>query len=308
MKTSLVSVIINCRNSEKFIKETIDSVISQSYKNFEIIIVNNNSTDNTKKIIFSYNDNRIKYYELNETLSLGAARNIALDKSNGEFIAFLDSDDIWKRNKIFNIIRKFKEGVGLVYSDVIYFNESKSFRLYSHRKIYTGNCFKGLLYDYNLCMSSCVISNTIVKKHNIKFDNYLKVCEDLDFFLKIAYVSKVAYVDETLTNYRIHENNLSSRFLDLFYEEYAITINNLVDFFSLEKNQFIKALEFNHINKSKFLWKQKKLKEAFSVLSKIKVLLFYRLFYSILILVPYSVVSFFYKPFSKVRIEFKEAG
>ena len=124
--------------------------------------------------------------------------------------------------------------------------------------------------------------------------------------MKIAYVSKVDYVDQTLTNYRIHESNLSSQFLDLFYEEYTITINNLVHFFSLEKNEFIKALDFNHINRSKLLWKQKKLKEAFSVLSKIKVLLFYRLFYSILILVPYGVISFFYKPFSKVRIEFKE--
>jgi glycosyltransferase involved in cell wall biosynthesis len=302
----LVSVIINCRNSEKFLKECIDSVVNQSYKNLEIVIVDNHSTDNTKSIVGSYEDERIKYFYTKSHLSLGAARNVALEKSNGKFIAFIDSDDIWEKNKILNTVKKFKEGTGLVYSDVKYFNETKSFRLYSHRNIYTGNCFKDLLCDYNLCMSSCVVSNTIIKKYNIKFDKDLKVCEDLDFFLKIAYVSKLDYVDEILTNYRIHESNLSSRYLDLFYEEYTDTINNLVNFYSLEKKQFIKALEFNYINKSKFLWKQKKIKEAFSELGNIKVLLFYRLFYSILMIVPYTVVSFIYKPFSKVKIEFNE--
>lgn len=303
----LVSVIINCRNSEKFLKDCIDSVINQSYKNLEIILVDNQSRDNTKCIIHSFKDERIKYFKTNDYISLGAARNFALSKSNGEFFAFIDSDDLWNRNKISNVISKFKEGVGLIYSDVLYFNETKSFRLYSHRKIYTGNCFKNLLYDYNLCMSSCVVSKRILNQYNIKFDNNLKVCEDLDFFLKIAYVSKVDYIDEILTDYRIHDNNLSSRFLDLFYEEYSTTVNNLINFFSLEKNQFTKALEFNHINKSKFLWKQRKLKKAFFELGNIKLLLFHRLFYSILILIPFGFVNFFYKPFSKVKIEFNEA-
>ena len=99
-KNNLISVIINCRNSQKYIKETIDSVINQTYKNFEIIIVNNNSTDNTKNIIFSYSDQRIKYFELNKSISLGAARNISLKESSGEFIAFIDSDDIWDKSKI----------------------------------------------------------------------------------------------------------------------------------------------------------------------------------------------------------------
>ena len=307
MKTKeLVSVIINCRNSEKFLKDCIDSVINQSYKNLEIILIDNQSRDNTKSIIHSFKDERIKYFKTNDYISLGAARNFALGKSNGEFFAFIDSDDLWNRNKILNVISKFQEGVGLVYSDVLYFNETKSFRLYSHRKIYTGNCFKNLLYDYNLCMSSCVVSKRTLNEYNIKFDNKLKVCEDLDFFLKIAYVSKVDYIDEILTDYRIHDNNLSSRFLDLFYEEYSITINNLVNFFNLDKNQFLKALEFNHINKSKFLWKKKKIKKAFFELGNIKILLFHRLFYSILILIPYGIVKFFYKPFSKIKVEFNE--
>ena len=111
-------------------------------------------------------------------------------------------------------------------------------------------------------MSSCIISNKIIKKHNIKFDKDLQVCEDLDFFLKIAFVSELEYVDQVHTNYRIHDNNLSAQYLDLFYEEYMVTIDNLIDFYNLDKKRFIKPLDYNYINKSKFLWKSRKTKEA----------------------------------------------
>jgi len=304
----LVSVIINCRNSEKFLKECINSVVNQTFKNLEIIVVDNQSTDNTKHIIDSYKDKRIKYYFTKSHLSLGAARNVALEKSNGKFIAFIDSDDIWEKNKILNTVKKFKAGTGLVYSDVKYFNETRSYLLYTHRKIYTGKCFKDLLCDYNLCMSSCVVSNTIIKKYKIKFDKDFKVCEDLDFFLKIAYVSELDYVAEVDTNYRIHDNNLSAQYLDLFYEEYIITINNLIEFFNLDKNQFNKPLDYNYINKSKFLWKQRKIKEAFLELNNVKSLFFHRLFYSLLIIIPFKLVNLIYQFFSKKNIEFNEVA
>jgi glycosyltransferase involved in cell wall biosynthesis len=304
----LVSVIINCRNSERFLRQCIDSVINQTYKNLQIIIVDNQSTDNTKEIIDSYQDNRIKYFNTLLSLSLGAARNVALEKTNGEFIAFIDSDDIWEKKKIESTIERFTNNIGLVYSDVKYFNQQKHFQLYSHRNIYTGKCFNDLICDYNLCMSSCIISNKIIKKYNIKFDKNLKVCEDLDFFLKIAFVSELDYVDEVHTNYRIHNSNLSAQNLGLFYEEYIITINNLINFFNLNKNQFIKPLDYNYINKSKFLWKKRKRKEAFIELGNVKSLVFQRLFYKFLMNIPYRVVNLFYKHFSKANIDFNSTN
>ena len=94
------SVIINCKNSEKYLKEAVDSVLDQSYENFEIIIVDNNSKDSTSKIIKSLGDFRIKYFKLNNSLSLGEARNFGLKNSNGKFIGFLDSDDFWHCEKL----------------------------------------------------------------------------------------------------------------------------------------------------------------------------------------------------------------
>ncbi|MDA8630432.1 glycosyltransferase [Flavobacteriaceae bacterium] len=304
----LVSVIINCRNSEKFLNQCINSVVNQTYKNLQIIIVDNQSEDNTKEIINSYHDNRINYFNTLSNLSLGAARNFAIEKTNGEFIAFVDSDDFWEENKIENTVERFTKNIGLVYSDVKYFNQYKHFQLYSHRNVYTGKCFNDLICDYNLCMSSCIISNRIIKKYNIKFDKNLKVCEDLDFFLKIAFVSELDYVDEVHANYRIHNNNLSAQYLDLFYEEYMITINNLIDFYNLDINQFTKPLDYNYINKSKFLWKQRKTKEALLELGNVKSLVFHSLFYSLLMIIPYRVVNLFYKPFSKANINFNSTN
>ena len=79
----LVSIIMTCFNGEKYLKEAIKSIISQSYKNWELIFVDNNSTDQSHNIIYSFKDRRIKYYYLKETVNLGTVRNIALGKCSG---------------------------------------------------------------------------------------------------------------------------------------------------------------------------------------------------------------------------------
>ena len=102
MKNNLVSIITPSFNSEKFINECIESVIFQTYKDWEMIIVDDCSTDNSRSKIISFanEDNRIKPIFLEKNLGAAEARNIALKKSKGKFIAFLDSDDIWKNNKL----------------------------------------------------------------------------------------------------------------------------------------------------------------------------------------------------------------
>lgn len=100
--TDLVSVITPAYNCENYIGKTIESVINQTYKNLEMIIVDDYSTDNTAKIINNYmeKDDRIKYYKLDSNSGAAVARNTGLELANGRYIAFLDSDDIWKLNKL----------------------------------------------------------------------------------------------------------------------------------------------------------------------------------------------------------------
>ena len=105
----LVSIIINCHNGERYLQECINSVLSQSYKNWEIIFWDNKSSDNSKKILKKFTDQRIKYFFSENFTNLYDARNLAINKCNGNFVSFLDTDDMWVKNKLekqINFIKK----------------------------------------------------------------------------------------------------------------------------------------------------------------------------------------------------------
>ena len=99
---SLVSIIVPCYNSSKFICECIDSVLDQSYSNWEMLIVDDCSTDNSRDLILKYskNNKKIKTFFLEQNVGPAEARNIAISNSKGKYIAFLDSDDVWRNNKL----------------------------------------------------------------------------------------------------------------------------------------------------------------------------------------------------------------
>src|SRR5829696_2506866 len=100
MTGPLVSVIMNCFNGEKYLREAIDSVLAQSYTNWEIIFWDNQSTDDSARIVRSYRDPRLKYFYAPTHLPLYGARNHAIDRAAGELIAFLDVDDWWIPSKL----------------------------------------------------------------------------------------------------------------------------------------------------------------------------------------------------------------
>ena len=95
---SLISVIVNYHNGEKYLENCIKSILNQDYKNLEIILWDNNSTDKSKAIVKKFSDTRVKYFYNNKKDSLYKARNKSILKSTGEFIAFLDSDDWWEKD------------------------------------------------------------------------------------------------------------------------------------------------------------------------------------------------------------------
>ena len=123
----LVSIIMNCFNGEKYLKDSIDSVISQTYENWEIIFWDNQSNDKSEKIFKNYKDDRLKYYYADShTEILYKAKNNALRKANGQFIAFLDVDDWWLPKKLEKQIPLFDDhDVGLVYGNAWEFFEKK---------------------------------------------------------------------------------------------------------------------------------------------------------------------------------------
>ena len=246
----LFSVIINCYNSEEFLNECIDSVLNQSYSNLELVIIDNKSIDNTKNIINAYSDKRIKYFETPKFITLGKARNFGHTKVKGEYVGFLDSDDYWEEDKLKDSIYLFDKNNGVVYSDVTYFYNNGSFKLYDKRRAYNGNCFEKLLIDYSLCLSSVLFSKEQIDRYSIEFDETYEVCEDYDFFIRLAAKTQLIFVNKPHVNYRIHDNNLTSKKRLLFFKEKEIIINSLpsLNFKIKEKvlyrNQIEKAIYF----------------------------------------------------------------
>ena len=120
-KKPLISVIINCRNGEKFLNECVKSVLFQSYKNWEIIFFDNKSIDKSLDIIKSFRDPRIKIFsnKSKSFLNLYEARNLAIKKSKGQYITFLDVDDLWKKNKLIEQVKILKNFPAY---DIIYSN------------------------------------------------------------------------------------------------------------------------------------------------------------------------------------------
>ena len=124
---------MNCHNGEEYLVDSLKSVINQTYKNWELIFWDNCSSDKSAEIFKNFSDKRFKYFYSSEFTTLYKARNRAISKANGQYISFLDTDDIWMNNKLEFQINKFKDqNVGLVYSNCIIQND-----IFSTRKIFT---------------------------------------------------------------------------------------------------------------------------------------------------------------------------
>ncbi len=218
----LVSVLMNCFNSEKYLKEAIDSVFAQTYENFEIIFWDNASTDQSAAIAKGY-DQRLKYFRGETTVPLYAARNLALKKVKGEFIGFLDCDDLWLPTKLEKQVPLFEQTeVGLVYCDTIFFNDQKDLkRFYEDREWAVGDCFNELFINYFLSLETVLVRKTALNSLSYYFDDRFNMIGDCDLFRRLAYSWKLAMVDEPLAKWRVHENSLSWKAPEKFAEETA---------------------------------------------------------------------------------------
>lgn len=155
----LVSVIVNCHNGEKYLRKCISSIINQEYKNLEIIFYDNFSSDNSKNIIFEFNDKRIKYFFSDKKLSLYHARNNAIKNSSGEIIAFLDVDDWWASNYLSSRAKVFSDfSYDYFYSNrYTFFEKNNKFKKFKKFNLPNGKIYNFLAQDYFITMSGLMI-------------------------------------------------------------------------------------------------------------------------------------------------------
>lgn len=240
--TKLVSIIMNCKNGERYLKYSLNSVLKQKYKNWELIFVDNNSKDETKKIFKKYKDNRFKYFNTKENLKLGAARQFALKKCRGDFIAFLDSDDLWSDSKLQLQIPKFRDKkVGIVISNTVFFNNHKEIVYYKYPPE-TGFVFKKLIQKYNINLETLVCRKSIIKKLNFKFNKNFEMISDYELCIKLSLVSKVSYVDKILSKWRVHPKSDSWNKRKKFFTEKLNFLNKLQI-----NNKLKKKIEFKRL-------------------------------------------------------------
>ncbi len=195
-------------NQANYIGNAISSVLSQTEKSFELIIVNNYSSDNTVKIVKSFNDSRIKLFNFKNHGIIAASRNLGIKKSKGDYIAFLDSDDIWYSNKLQSCLKFIKKGHKFI-SHKVHFKNRKDHII----KIGLKNYFShySLLYKGNFIVTSSVVVNSdILKKLNgFNTDPSMINSEDFDLWLRILKYEKGYLIPETLGENIIHQFNAS---------------------------------------------------------------------------------------------------
>ena len=210
---------MNCFNGEEFLIYALESVLKQTYQNWELIFWNNKSTDRSLEIISNYHDHRIKVFTSTRHTNLGEARKKALKKAKGEFLAFLDVDDIWTSDKLMQQINVFEDDeIGVSFTNSVYFSEKRKKNLYKSREEINVNT-KSLITNYSLSLNSLMID--LKKLNNLHYDfdeKFSHIC-DFDLIVRLSTISKVKYLNQILSGWRIHGNNESFKRKNLFNKE-----------------------------------------------------------------------------------------
>ena len=223
----LVSVILNCYNSETYLHECIKSILRQTYENWEIIFWDNKSEDKSAEIFKSFNDKRLKYFYSNQHTSLYEARNLAIKKSQGELISFIDADDLWDENKLELQVKLFDDPkISLVYSNLwIMKNNLENKKIFIKIKSPSGFIYEKLLDEYNVGIITVIFRKKIIKNLSKIFDERFSIIGDFDFFLKLSKSHYFHYISRPLSYYRIHDKNFSSVYKEKEMDEFNMWAN-----------------------------------------------------------------------------------
>ena len=263
MNKPQVSIITPLYNGERYIAEAIESALKQTFDDFELLIVNDGSTDSSREIVEHYlDDPRVRYFE-KENGGVASARNFALQKAKGEWIGFLDQDDMWLPHKLeqqIDYINKNPE-ISLLHSPQIYV-DSDGCTIHHYPKDFvkkiSGFCFKELFEGNKIAVLS-----VLVKKESLDQIGGFSVensrADDYQVWLEISYCSQLGFTEDALVKYRVHDSNESHNHLKMELAELGV-INHFLNKYPAAKksigNHLInKRLYFLHTEIAQsYLW------------------------------------------------------
>tara|TARA_S200000501_G_scaffold372890_1_gene418909 strand:+ start:1473 stop:2360 length:888 start_codon:yes stop_codon:yes gene_type:complete len=291
-----ISVVINFHNGEKYLEKCIESVLSQNYKNFEVILWDNASVDSSKKIIDKFKDKKIKYFRHSSKENLYKARNRAVEVSSGKLIAFLDCDDWWDKNYLSSKEKFFGlEEYDYFYSNVLCFYEKTNKLVkYNHKKLPNGKIYNYLAKDYFIIISGLIIKKKILEKENY-FNGSYSIIGDYDLLMRISKYTNAKSFDEPMIYYRIHKNNFSKKNNKMYFEEYNHWFHNQKN---LNNKLFQENIEHFHLRLSKLkiihlLYKKRNFELFVEIIKFPQLSLKFKFFFAFFL--PIQLINFFRK-------------
>tara|TARA_B100000401_G_C52802808_1_gene719466 strand:- start:1349 stop:2251 length:903 start_codon:yes stop_codon:yes gene_type:complete len=253
---TLVSIVVPTYNHSIYLKRALESIINQTYENWEVIVIDNHSTDNTFEVVANFKNNRIKYLKVHNKGIIAISRNIGIKSANGEWIAFLDSDDWWTRDKLEICIQSINEKVDFIYHDLeIIANNS---RIFSRKKIKSRKLKKPVLIDLLTEGNAIGNSSVLVRKkfldeiNGIDESKELVAAEDYNTWLRIAKLTdQFVYLKKRLGYYLVHDQSVSKKDMSI-PARYAIKEFSglLTQYQKTKQEAFLKYISgrFNFLN------------------------------------------------------------
>lgn len=211
----LVSIIMNIRNGAAFLREALDSVIAQTFADWELIVWDDCSTDDSANIVSQYHDDRIRYFLSPDETPLGTARDRAIRQARGEWLAFLDQDDVWLPHKLEKQLALRDDGVGIIYGRTVLFDSHRgNVRDYDYfhefEVLPEGDIFAQLFrHACFIAMSSAVLRRSAVVEIGGVPDT-IQVVPDYYLYVAIARRYRARAVQDIVCRYRLHPGSMSS--------------------------------------------------------------------------------------------------
>lgn len=208
----MVSVVVPTHNRKELLAETLQSILDQTFQNFELIIVSDGSTDGTEEMVASMADTRVRLIRQEKSGQPAKPRNMGIKAALGKYIALCDDDDVWFQNKLAIQVEAMEhnEMVALCYTNgLVMRNGVVGQRLLNRRKIFS-NHFYELLKGNVIPNSSVLIRRRVFDSVGfINTDPMFRGIEDYEFWLRIAHDFPMLYIDQPLIKYRVHSNNIT---------------------------------------------------------------------------------------------------
>lgn len=237
-----VSVIMNCHNGAQYLAEAIDSVYAQTFEDFEIIFFDNASTDHSAEIAAGYDERMIIIKNNGELKTLGHARKEAVKIARGDWLAFLDTDDLWLPNKLQKQISALSQNdYALAYAGIENIDASGGYIRVDMPRHSSGNLFGCLLEQFEINMPTAIVSKVFLDELGLNFDEMMEASEEYNLFMQIAAHGQVLVMKEVLAKYRLHDTSLTFEKIERWAYERRHTLEllertvpKLVELYSFE--------------------------------------------------------------------------